>query len=232
MTFSEFFWLDDAKFAAALMNVSDQELIFGDKHNVRKRKGGKLGGWVGAAQAPLTMGISLAGSGIAIRNRAVAKRRLAMIHAELDRRGLAHHKEDWKDSAFAAVAVGAGTAIGMGFVPGAEVAAQGFAEVGATTTAEYVAGVATSETLQHVGSLATETATMHYTDPDTYMRKNVTQKIVEWPEKPQTYDMVTEVSMTPPQPYHQQYFPQPSPPGAYYQQYPAYQQYYPEAPRY
>jgi len=130
--------------------------------------GGKLGAWVGAIQAPMTLGISFIGTGIAARNRVVAKRRLEMIHAELRRRGLGKHAEDWKDSAFAALAVGAGTAVGMGFVPGAEVAAQGFAEAGAMNAAQYASGVATSQVAQNLGSVMTETATAHYTDPDTY----------------------------------------------------------------
>lgn len=168
MTLSEFFWLDDAKFAQQLTLASDDELRMRDKHNVRKRKGGKLGAWVGTAQAPVTMGISLVGTGIGIRNRAVAKRRLEMIHAELRRRGLEAHIEDWKDAAFATVAVGAGAAVGMGFVPGAEAAAQGLAEAGATTTAQLLAGAATSQVAQSVGSQITEVSTAHYTDPDTY----------------------------------------------------------------
>ena len=168
MTLSEFFWLDDAKFAQQLTLASDDELRMGDKHNVRKRKGGKLGAWVGTAQAPMTLGISFIGTGIGIRNRAVAKRRLEMIHAELRRRGLEEHIEDWKDAAFATLAVGAGTAVGMGFAPGAEAAAQGFAEAGATSAAQYFAGVATSQVAQSVGSQVTEISTAHYTDPDTY----------------------------------------------------------------
>lgn len=168
MTIGDFFWLDDAKFAQRLSQASDHELMLSDKHNVRKRKGGKLGAWVGAAQAPMTMGISLFGTGIGVRNRVVAKRRLEMIHAELERRGLHKHAEDWKDSAFAAIAVGAGTAVGMGFAPGAEVAAQGLCEIGATHAATHAAGVATSEMAQNIGSVATEVTTAQYTDPDTY----------------------------------------------------------------
>ncbi|KAK4498913.1 hypothetical protein PRZ48_009423 [Zasmidium cellare] len=170
MTIEEFFWLDDEEFARRLRTVSNEELVFSDKHNVRKRKGGKLGAWVGTFQAPLTLGISLIGVGIAARNRHVAKRRLEMIHAELTRRGLHKHAEDWKDSAFAAFTVGAGAAVGMGFVPGCEFAAQEFAEAGATNAATYLTGVAVGEVSQNVGSLATEQTSAKFTDLDTYHR--------------------------------------------------------------
>jgi len=39
MTIGEFFWLDDAKFQQKIQELSNDELMFGDKHNVRKRKG-------------------------------------------------------------------------------------------------------------------------------------------------------------------------------------------------
>lgn len=185
MTIAEFFWLDDAKFAQRLTQASDQELLMGDKHNVRKRKGGKLGAWVGAAQAPMTLGISLFGTGIGVRNRHVAKRRLEMIHAEMQRRDLPIHAEDWKDCAFAVMAVGAGTAVGMGFVPGAEIASQGFAGAGAEHAASYLAGVATSEVAQHAGAVATEATTAHYTDPDTYfLRPRDIEARVGWYGQP------------------------------------------------
>ncbi len=210
MVIADFFWLDDAKFAAALMNASDAELIFGDKHNVRKRKGGKLGAWVGAAQAPYTLGISFLGSGIAIRNRAVAKRRLDMIHAELLRRGLDKHAEVWKDAAFATLAVGAGSVIGIGFAPGVEHAAQAACAAGAEQTASYLTGVAASQVLQHSGALATETATAGITDPDAWRWKPAPQKFVEMAEQQFVYGNTYVVAA----PQYSQY------------------SYYPPAPRY
>lgn len=92
-----------------------------------------------------------------------------MIHAELLRRGLGKHADDWKDAAFASLAVGAGAVVGMGFAPGAEIAAQNFAEHGAMTAAQYASGVATSQVAQSLGLVATETASAHYTDPDTWV---------------------------------------------------------------
>lgn len=156
MTIGEFFWLDDAKFAAHLKTLSDEQLLFDDIHNVRKRKGGKLGAWVGTAQLPFTLGISIVGVGIGARNREVAKRRLEMIHTEMRQRGLTHHVENWKDDAFAAFTVGAGVTIGMGFVPGCEIAAQEFAEAGAVNAATYLSGVAVGEVSHHVGEQVTE----------------------------------------------------------------------------
>lgn len=171
MPIKDFFWLSDTEFTHRLRQASDQDLMLDDKHNVRKRKGGKLGAWVSGAQAPMTLGISLFGTGIGIRNRHVAKRRLDMIHTELERRGLPKHAEDWKDTAFAVAAVGAGTAVGMAFVPGAEYAAQGLAEAGAASAASHVAYVATSQTAQSIGSQITEVSTAHFTDPDTYFNR-------------------------------------------------------------
>lgn len=212
MTIAEFFWLDDAKFAQKLSQATNQELMLGDKHNVRKRKGGKLSAWVGGVQAPMTLGISLVGSGIAVRNRSVAKRRLEMIHAELQRRGLQKHAEDWKDSAFAALAVGAGTAVGMGFTPGAEAAAQGFAEAGATHAAAYLSSVATTELYQNVGSLATEVTTSHYTDPDTYFLrpKDIEANLMGYGYG-QPYSTTPSASPTPTPSYTSSPMPTPSP---------------------
>lgn len=220
MTLADFFWLDDAKFAERLTHATTDELLMGDKHNVRKRKGGKLGAWVGTAQAPLTLGISLVGTGIGVRNRAVAKRRLDMIHAELARRGVRPHAEDWKDAAFAVLAVGAGTAVGMGFAPGAEAAAQGFAEVGASHAAQYLAGVATSEVAQNVGSVATEASTAHFTDPDTYfLRPKEIEVGGQYYQYGQPCVVVAEVMPSPPAGYWTPYgMPTPTstppPPGA------------------
>ncbi|KAK5175905.1 uncharacterized protein LTR77_001045 [Saxophila tyrrhenica] len=193
MVLADFFWLDDAKFAEALRNASDAELMFDDKHNVRKRKGGKLGAWVGTVQAPLTLGISLVGTGIAARNRVVAKRRLTMIHEELGRRGLQKHAEDWFDAAFAMMAVGAGTVVGMSFVPGAEFAAQEFAKAGATQAAMYFTGVATSEVLPHVGSLATETATSQWSNPDNWHSRPSSESWVQMVDQKYTYTSFVEM---------------------------------------
>lgn len=176
MGLADFFWLDDVEFAQRIRDLEDDELMFDDKHNVRKRKGGKLGAWVGTAQAPVTLGTSFIGVGIAAWNRAVAKRRLALIHAELIRRGLPLHAENWKDDAFATFAVGAGAAVGMGFVPGCEFAAQEFAEAGAVNASTYLTGLAVGEVSQNVGSLTLENASAKYTDLDTYHRKSPTKK--------------------------------------------------------
>lgn len=213
MTFAEFFWLHDAKFAQKLSQATDQELMLDDKHNVRKRKGGKLSAWAGGLQAPMTLGISLVGSGIGMRNRSVAKRRLEMIHAELERRGLQAHAEDWKDAAFAALAVGAGTAVGMGFASGAEAAAQGFAEAGATHAAAYMTSVATTELYQNGGSLATEITTSHYTDPDTYFLrpKGIEASLAEYGYGERCYGTTTSASTTPPPSYTSSPTPTPSP---------------------
>lgn len=224
MTVADFIWLDDAKFAQQLSQASDQELILGDKHNVRKRKGGKLGAWVGGAQAPFTLGISLFGTGIGVRNRHVAKRRLEMIHAELERRGLQKHAEDWKDAAFAALAVGAGTAVGMGFAPGAEAAAQGLCEAGATHTATVVAGVATTELYQNIGSVATEVTTAHCTDPDTYfLRQKAYEAGYTYPYAP----VPGAIQYSPPPSYTSS--PVPTPPPQGYGQ-PGYVEYMPIPP--
>ncbi|KAF2161905.1 hypothetical protein M409DRAFT_27632 [Zasmidium cellare ATCC 36951] len=141
MTLGDFFWLDDDEFVRRLRKTPTEELKFSDKHNVRKRKGGKLGAWVGTAQAPFTLGISFIG-----------------------------------DTAFAAFTVGAGAAVGMGFAPGCEFAAQEFAEAGATNAATYLTGLAVGEVSQNVGSLATEVASAKYTDLDTYHRASSEKK--------------------------------------------------------
>ena len=157
MGLGDFFWMDADKFAAELLMASDEELMHGNKHNVRKRKGGKLGAWAGALQVPMTAGVSLFGTAISVRNRNIAKRRLDMIYAEQARRGLPQYVETWKDGAFAGFAVGTGMIAGQGFVPGLEFGVQETAAAGMTDTATYLAGLAASQGIQNVGSLATET---------------------------------------------------------------------------
>lgn len=111
MTIAEFFWLSDTQFSTRLAQLSDEKLLKDDIHNCRTRHGGKLSAYGGIVGALPTLGISLVGTGIDLRRRNVATRRLAMVQAELQKRGLDKHVETKRDLMIPAVGVGIGTAI-------------------------------------------------------------------------------------------------------------------------
>lgn len=168
MTLADFFWLDEEDFAAHLKALKDDQLLFQDKHNIRKRKGGKGSAIAGTIQAPFTLGVSFIGVGIGLRNRHVAKKRLEMIHAEIKRRGLEPHAENWKDDAVAAIAVGAGVAIGQCFVPATEAVTQRLVEAGALQAAQSLVEATATVAQQNFGQEITQIATSKITDPDWY----------------------------------------------------------------
>ncbi|USW56621.1 hypothetical protein Slin15195_G099400 [Septoria linicola] len=111
MTIAEFFWLSDSQFSTRLAQLNNEDLLKDDIHNCRTRHGGKFSAYGGVVGALPTLGISLIGTGIGLRRRNVVPRRLAMVHAELQKRGLDKHVETKSDLVIPAVGVGIGTAI-------------------------------------------------------------------------------------------------------------------------
>ena len=96
-TLKDFFHLSEAEFAERLSDMTNDELMRDDIHNCRASHSGAYGAVIGAVEAPVTLGVSLVGTGIGLRRRNVAKRRLGMIHGELQRRGLPLHAETKRD---------------------------------------------------------------------------------------------------------------------------------------
>ncbi|KAK0876744.1 hypothetical protein LTR87_009426 [Friedmanniomyces endolithicus] len=94
MTLKDFFHLSDEEFATRISTSTNEELLKDDIHNCRTAHSGTYGATLGVLEAPVTAGVSLVGSAIGLRRRNVAKRRLEMIHQELEKRGLPAHKPD------------------------------------------------------------------------------------------------------------------------------------------
>ncbi|KAK0792421.1 hypothetical protein LTR75_011470 [Friedmanniomyces endolithicus] len=86
MTLKDFFHLSDEEFANRISTSTNEELLKDDIHNCRTTHSGMYGATLGVLEAPVTAGVSLVGSAIGLRRRNVAKRRLQMIHQELEKR--------------------------------------------------------------------------------------------------------------------------------------------------
>ncbi|TKA78275.1 hypothetical protein B0A55_04738 [Friedmanniomyces simplex] len=97
MTLKDFFHLSEEEFAERITTLTDEELMKDDIHNCRATHSGAYGAAIGAIEAPVTAGVSLVGSAIGLRRRNVAKRRLEMIHHEIEKRGLPVHKQTKRD---------------------------------------------------------------------------------------------------------------------------------------
>ncbi|KAK0838674.1 hypothetical protein LTR03_011852 [Friedmanniomyces endolithicus] len=97
MTLKDFFHLSDEEFANRISTSTNEELLKDDIHNCRTTHSGMYGATLGVLEAPVTAGVSLVGSAIGLRRRNVAKRRLQMIHQELEKRGLPAHKQTKRD---------------------------------------------------------------------------------------------------------------------------------------
>ncbi|KAK0272299.1 hypothetical protein LTR35_012882 [Friedmanniomyces endolithicus] len=97
MTLKDFFHLSDEEFATRISTSTNEELLKDDIHNCRAIHSGMYGATLGVLEAPATAGVSLVGSAIGLRRRNVAKRRLEMIHQELEKRGLPAHKQTKRD---------------------------------------------------------------------------------------------------------------------------------------
>ncbi|KAK5107495.1 hypothetical protein LTR62_001067 [Meristemomyces frigidus] len=156
MTLKDFFHLSEADFTLRLSQMTDTELLKDDIHNVRTTHSGSLGAVLGAVQAPVTAGVSLVGSAIGLRRRNVARRRLEMIHAELERRGLPLHQQTKRDFfiplAIAGVTMGiGGTAVeaALGAMPVQSVVDAGI-DAG-TTAASMVVGEAAGKVVVETG---------------------------------------------------------------------------------
>ena len=97
MVLKDFFHLNDAELRHRLSHLTDDQLLRHDIHNCRTKHSGEYGAVLSILEAPVTQGISLIGTAIAIRRWHVAKKRLRMIHDETFRRGLVVHQQTLRD---------------------------------------------------------------------------------------------------------------------------------------
>ncbi|KAK3075001.1 hypothetical protein LTR53_002098 [Teratosphaeriaceae sp. CCFEE 6253] len=141
----------EAEFAARLATLRDDELMKLDIHNCRTTHSGAYGAAIGAAQAPVTHGVSLVGTAIGLRRVNVAQRRLEMIHQELASRGLPAHRQTKRDYLIplgvAALSTGVVAGVHALPFPGIADAAAALGVVGGAEMAEE-----TTSTLTEAGS--------------------------------------------------------------------------------
>ncbi|KAK3673083.1 hypothetical protein LTR78_006923 [Recurvomyces mirabilis] len=156
MTLKDFFHLSESDFADRISRLPDEKLLKDDIHNVRATHSGAIGATLGAIEAPATAGLSLVGSAIGLRRRKVAKRRLEMIHAELESRGLPSHRQTKRDFLIPLAISGATMGIGgpaveglMGAIPVQSVLDAGI-DAG-TTAASMVVGEVAGKLTAEVG---------------------------------------------------------------------------------
>ena len=154
MTLKDFFHLSEEEFAERISKMTDEELMKDDIHNCRTTHSGAYAAAIGAAQAPLTNGVSLVGTAIGLRRMNVAQRRLDMIREELIKRGLPIHRQTKRDYLIPLGMASISGAVSGGVFEGA-MSAMPILNVAETVADTAVAGVAQAAE-EFTGRLAVE----------------------------------------------------------------------------